>query len=149
VKTNIRAVMIGAENIANFSGDSLAIVFGDISPKIRRTIVSATVETVVARLSLVTPSLVKRVMKKIVASEDARMFTMLLPISTVESIASKLSASLRTLRAFLLPSSAAVFRRILLIDRNAVSVAEKYALAIMHKKITTNSPILRPSMMMC
>ena len=47
--------------------------------------VVATVDTVVARLSFVTPSFVKRVIKKMVASEDARMLTRLLPIRIVES----------------------------------------------------------------
>ena len=34
VKTTIKRFIIGAENKANFSGQSFAILLGDISPKI-------------------------------------------------------------------------------------------------------------------
>ena len=71
-------LMIGAENIANASGDSLAMLFGVTSPKIRMMIVMATVEAVGPALP---PSIW---MNRTVATDEAVMLTMLLPTSTEE-----------------------------------------------------------------
>jgi glutamine phosphoribosylpyrophosphate amidotransferase len=60
------AEMIGAENRANLSGDSFAILFGEISPKIRTSTVVTIVETLAPFAS---PSIFTN---KIVASEDIR-----------------------------------------------------------------------------
>ena len=76
----------GADSIANFSGDSLAMPLGQTSPKIRTTTVVTTVARVVPRVSARAPGSRSGVIhstKSTVASEDARMFTILLPTSTV------------------------------------------------------------------
>ena len=44
--------MIGAENMANASGDSFAMLFGVTSPKMRMMTVMTIVDTVAARLAL-------------------------------------------------------------------------------------------------
>ena len=46
VKMIIKKLINGAENTANFSGKSFAILLGVISPKIKTTIVTTTVEIV-------------------------------------------------------------------------------------------------------
>ena len=76
----LKKLIMGAENKTNFSGEFLAIVLGEISPKISITTVSTAVETVAARSGLSTNIFVNNN----VAIADARMFTMLLPISIVE-----------------------------------------------------------------
>ena len=77
-----KTLRIGAENMANRSGDSLAILFGDTSPNIRTTIVVTTVET------LAPASSPRKRTKMSVDREAQAMFTMLLPIRIVESIPS-------------------------------------------------------------
>ena len=73
--------IIGATNIATFSGNSFARVFGVISPKISTATVEIIVESVADKLSeFVIIELNKRV--DIVASVR---FTMLLPIKIVYS----------------------------------------------------------------
>ena len=69
----------GDENIANLSGQSFAMLFGEISPKIRTAIVITTVETDEPNVWSF-----KRFTKKIVPIEASAMFTMLFPISIVE-----------------------------------------------------------------
>ena len=69
--------MIGAENMANASGDSFAMLFGVTSPKMRMMMVMATVETV-------GPLSPNSEMKNTVASDDAPMLTILLPTSMDE-----------------------------------------------------------------
>ena len=72
----------GAENMANRSGDSLAMLLGETSPKISTT-------TVVTRVETPGPfSSPKNRTNSTVASEAEAMFTILLPIKMVESSAS-------------------------------------------------------------
>ena len=47
---DMNTLKIGAENIANFSGDSFARLFGDISPKINTSTVITTVDRVTPAL---------------------------------------------------------------------------------------------------
>jgi hypothetical protein len=61
--------------------------------------------------------------KRIVASDDAKILTMLLPIKSVDKTLSNLSSRSITLFAFLLPSSASAFIFEWLKDEYAVSVA--------------------------
>ena len=70
--------MIGAENIASFSGQSFATFFGVISPKIRTRTVRTTVETVA-------PMSPYSLTKSTVPIDAAARLTMLFPISIVES----------------------------------------------------------------
>ena len=72
-------LIIGAEKSANASGLFFAMVLGEISPKISIATVSTAVLTADAS-SLFTISLANTS----APIEDARMFTMLLPISIVE-----------------------------------------------------------------
>ena len=106
--------------MAKLSGRSFAMLFGEISPKMSTTTVMTAVDTV-APLS---PSMWTN---KTVAMELAEMLTMLFPMRIVESSRSYFSARDSASAAFLLPSSAIDFRRVLLHVENAVSVAEKYA----------------------
>lgn len=69
--------MMGAENIANASGDSFAMLFGVTSPKMSTMIVMAMVETV-------GPLSPNALINKTVAREDALMLTMLFPTRTEE-----------------------------------------------------------------
>ena len=69
----------GAEKQANFSGQSLARLLGEISPKIRMVRVNTTVETVAPRLGSFNRSTKIRV-----AMVDAAMLTTLFPIKMVE-----------------------------------------------------------------
>ena len=46
VKTQMRTCRIGAENMAQVSAQSLAMLLGEISPKISTTTVTTTVEIV-------------------------------------------------------------------------------------------------------
>ena len=68
----------GVENMAKASGDSLARLLGEISPKTRITTVSTTVETAGPLCAS------SRSTKKRVDTVVAEMFTMLLPIRMVE-----------------------------------------------------------------
>lgn len=69
----------GAENIANVSGDSFAILFGETSPKINTTTVVTAVET------LGPASAPRNSTNNTVASEALAILTMLFPIKIVES----------------------------------------------------------------
>ena len=111
--------MIGAENRANLSGDSFAILFGEISPKIRTSTVVTIVETLAPFAS---PSIFTN---KIVASEDDKIFTILFPIRIVDKRLSYFSSNSSTRAARLFPLSAIFFMRIRFRDKKAVSVAEK------------------------
>ena len=104
--------------MASCSGQLLAILFGDISPKISTTIVTTMVESVA-------PMSPYFMVKSRVPTEAMAMFTMLLPIRTVEISLSYCSSSLQTSAAFLLPFSASVFSFVVFMAANAVSVAEK------------------------
>ena len=75
------ALIIGAEKREKPSGNSFARLLGVISPKIRTRTVVAMVERVDARFW----SPLHHSMNTTVASEEASMFTMLLPISMVVS----------------------------------------------------------------
>ncbi len=69
----------GAENMANCSGNSLAMLLGEISPKIRITMVTTRVATAGPWAS---PS---REMNSSVASEVDALLTTLLPMRMVDS----------------------------------------------------------------
>jgi hypothetical protein len=77
--------------------------------------------------------------------EEARIFTMLLPTSTVVKSLSKFSAILSTLTAPLSPLSAAFFNRMRFREVNAVSDAEKNALNNIKITIAIIFPVLSPS----
>ena len=68
----------GAENMANASGDSLARLLGDTSPKISTT----TVVTMVASVAPISP---KCCTNSTVASEAIKMLTRLFPTRMVDS----------------------------------------------------------------
>ena len=69
----------GAENRAKASGDSLARLLGEISPKMRITSVMTSVATAGPRASSSSE------MKSTVETVVAALLTMLLPMSSVES----------------------------------------------------------------
>ena len=123
--------MSGVENIANLSGDSLASVFGEISPKIRTRAVTTTVATVVP-----VTSLHKILMKNTVAIAVRAMLTALFPTRIVDRSLSYFSDSASVLPARLLPFSASALSLALLSEENAVSVAEKYEDIRMSSAIT-------------
>ena len=125
----MKKFIIGADIIANFSGDSFARLFGDISPNISTRTVIITVDTVAP----ISPPKIRT--KSIVLIEESAIFTILFPISIVERRRSKFSDMDKTLSAFLLPFSDKCFSRVLLNDEKAVSVAEKYADIIMSTAI--------------
>ena len=68
---------MGAENLAKASGDSFAMLFGVISPKMRTTTVITAVETVAP----ISPPI--SLIKKTVAIEERAIFTILLPTRIV------------------------------------------------------------------
>ena len=72
VSTQMTTRMMGADTMANFSGFSLARLFGLISPKISTTMVMTMVETVAPMSGI-------RRTKSRVEMEDMAMFTTLLP----------------------------------------------------------------------
>ena len=100
--------LIGIAAMANFSGISFARLLGVISPKTRTSRVITIVDTVTP---LSPPS---QFVNKTVAIEADVIFTMLLPISSVDSNASNRSKIFSVFSAFLLPSVAIFFIRILL-----------------------------------
>ena len=108
--------------IANEKESALivAMVLGDTSPKIRITIVS----TPVAIPEPISP---KISIARIVAIEDAPMFTILLPIKIAESILPLSLVTFKTFAARLSPFSAKFFMRILFTVVSAVSDDEKNA----------------------
>ena len=125
----------GDENIAKDSGLSLAILFGVISPKISTTTVITAVETVAPRLSSFSNST-----KSIVPRDAARIFTILFPTRIVFNNFSFLSKSFPAriaLLSFLFLKSRNLN---LLIDRKALSEAEK----IIESKIRTTAKINSP-----
>ncbi len=126
VRIFTRTAMIGAENSANLSGDSFAMLFGEISPKIKTRTVVTIVETLAPFAS---PSIFTN---RIVAKEEDKIFTILFPIRIVDNRLSYFSSSSSTSAARLFPLSAIFFMRIRFSDKNAVSVAEKYADMIRH-----------------
>ena len=70
---------IGAENIANFSGDSFAILFGETSPKISTT-------TVVTAVDTLGPASAPNIFTNSTVARDAlAILTMLLPINMVDN----------------------------------------------------------------
>ena len=79
VSTLTNIFKIGAENIANFSGDSFAILFGEISPKISTTIVVTAVDTLGPASS---PNILT---KSTVAKDALAIFTILFPIKIVDN----------------------------------------------------------------
>ena len=120
VNTNINTSMIPAMERAKESALMVAIVFGVTSPKIKTIKVSKPV-------AIPGPALLKRCVARIVASEDAPIFTMLLPMRIAESILPLLLVTLSTFAARLSPFSAKFFIRILLTVTRAVSEDEKNA----------------------
>jgi hypothetical protein len=116
----------------NFSGDSLAIVLGVISPKTNTKKVTTIVE-------IVMPIPPKWSTKNTVATEDNRIFTTLLPNNTVDINLSYFSAVSRAKTALRFPSDAKCFNFILFTEEKAVSAAEKNP---EHKSKKTNNPIL-------
>ena len=79
VRTIRSPLIIGAENIANFSGDSFAMLFGEISPKINTT-------TVITSVEIPAPiSSPRSFTNKIVAREEHPILTILLPIRIVDN----------------------------------------------------------------
>ena len=75
--TWISTLIKGALNMANFSGKSLAMLFGVISPKISTKTVTTTVE-------IIAPTSPYSFTKSRVPMDATAMFTILLPIKIVE-----------------------------------------------------------------
>ena len=125
VKTIIRRLIRGAENMLNFSGFSFARLLGLISPKIKTTIVTTTVE-------IVAPLFPYNSTKSTVPSDATRMLTILFPMRMVDKSLSYLSQRCSESTARRLPFSAIVRSLVRLRDEKAVSVAEKYAERMMH-----------------
>ena len=90
VRIFTRTAMIGAENSANLSGDSFAMLFGEISPKIKTRTVVTIVETLAPFAS---PSIFTN---RIVAKEEDKIFTILFPIRIVDNRLSYFSSSSST-----------------------------------------------------
>ena len=104
--------------MAKLSGLSFARLLGEISPKIKTTIVATIVERVAPYSGLSS--------RKIAVATAVRpIFTRLFPIRIVESRLSYLLYMASTLLALLSPSAARFFILILLMDVKEVSVAEK------------------------
>ncbi|CCY52966.1 uncharacterized protein BN781_01370 [Coprococcus sp. CAG:782] len=97
-----------------------ATVFGVISPNIRISRVSIPVE-------IPTAALPNTLVVRVVARDDAEMFTMLFPIKMVLISFALFSVTLRTLAARLLPESAIERRAYLFTVVSAVSADEKKA----------------------
>ena len=79
VSSTISTFRKGAENMANFSGDSFAILFGVTSPKIKTIIVVTAVDTLGPTSS---PS---NFTKSTVAKDALAIFTILFPIRIVDN----------------------------------------------------------------
>jgi len=129
VSTNIK-ILIGLAYFNAISSACIdATVFGTISPNI-----------IINKVSIPTPTLInmslKRLCVKIVAIDEAAIFTMLFPISTVLSIFLELFSTLFKTIAFLFSSSTRVLSLILLTVVKAVSADEKNA---ENKSNTTNT----------
>ena len=120
VRIYISAFIIGAYISASRSECTVAAVLGEISPKISTSIVNKPVVTPVKLLP-------KIFIVSAVASAEAEIFTMLLPIRIALNILPEFSFILATVTALLLPSS--IKERILILFTvvNAVSAEEKKA----------------------
>ena len=119
VRITISVPIMGAENMANCSGASLAMLLGETSPKMSTTMVITAVATT-APFCRCSPTVKNRVDR-----EDAVRLTMLLPTRMVDSRLSYLSTSARARAARRSPASALLLRRMRLREVKAVSVAEK------------------------
>ena len=106
VSAFIRSQMILQNRREIFSARRVAMVFGEISPKIRISSVSTPVHIPTAAL----PNM--RIAMD-VAREEAPILTRLLPIRIVLSIFPELPVTFRRVFAFLFPCSARVWIRIL------------------------------------
>ena len=100
--------MVDAKSMATFSGCLLANVFGVISPIMRRTVIIR----MVANMTPISAPY-NSVNMEVTKVEEA-MLTMLFPTNTVVRRRSKLSQLESTRCAFLFPSLAIFFRRVLL-----------------------------------
>ena len=118
VRAVIRKWMTDTFLSASRSARMVAIVFGEISPKISMTSVKSPVPIPTARLPPI-------LLASTVASADALKFTMLLPIRMVVSILPCSSSISSTRAAFRLPFSARERRRWRFTVVSAVSEAEK------------------------
>ena len=98
----------------------VAIVFGEISPKIK-------ISSVRIPVAIPAPTLPQRLMASDVARDDADRFTILLPIKIALSILPELSVMRSTHAALLSPSSASARMRIRFAVVRAVSAEEKKA----------------------
>ena len=96
----------------------VAIVFGEISPKIK-------ISSVRIPVAIPAPTLPQRLMASDVARDDADRFTILLPIKIALSILPELSVMRSTHAALLSPSSASARMRIRFAVVRAVSAEEK------------------------
>ena len=135
---NVRNVIIPLVATVITSEWSFARLFGITSPNVSITSVSTTVDT---RAALSGPTIA---VASIVPSEDAVMFTMLLPISIVVITLSYLSSSLSAILAPLEPFSAMLLSLMRLAPVSAVSLAEKNAeQAIIIMIITSNCISIR------
>ena len=126
VKINIRKSMIPAIARAMLSALMVAMVFGVTSPKMR-------IKNVSIPVAIPEPISPQISTANIVARDDAKIFTMLLPMRMAESILPLSLVTFITLAARLSPFSAKFFIRILFTVTRAVSDDEKNA----DKKIIT------------
>ena len=120
VKSRVNRSRGRQDDSSTFSGNSLAKLLGEISPKIKIT-------TVVTIVATVTPLEPRSWMKTTVAMEAAAMLTILLPTRIVDRTESKSSNSFRHSLARSSPLRAMFLRRILLTLVRAVSADEKKA----------------------
>ena len=120
VKSRVNRSRGRQDDSSTFSGNSLAKLLGEISPKIKIT-------TVVTMVDTVTPLEPISWMKTTVAMEAAAMLTILLPTRIVDRTESKSSNSFRHSLARSSPLRAMFLRRILLTLVRAVSADEKKA----------------------
>ena len=119
-----------AISIEKLSAFSLARLFGSISPKISTS-------TVMTRVAAATLPLPNCSVKSTVASDEAEMFTTLLPMSIAVSALSKFSVIFSAFCALLLPEVARFLRRMWFAAEKAVSVAEHTADIAKSRHITT------------
>ena len=134
VKRIINTSMMPAINREKESALMVAIVFGVTSPKIRITIVSTPV-------AIPEPISQKMSIARIVARDDAKIFTILFPIRIAESILPLSLVTFNTFAARLSPFSAMFFMRILFTVVSAVSDDEKNAEKNTIKRIVNNCPM--------
>ena len=113
---------------------SVAIVFGEISPKIR-------IKNVRIPVAIPAPTLPSSRMARVVAREDADRFTILLPIRIADNILLESFVIFKTHSARASPSSANDLILILLTVVNAVSAEEKNADNSNSKSKNTNCNI--------